>query len=274
MKNLESWLTSWQMDKEEQRKLYLAISDVASNAGEEKHSYQYLLKALRTTQDGDDASSDEAKSLTIRALTTALNDPHCFDFSDLTALDSTQALRKSSDSTWFDLLEVFSSDTLDDYADFNESHSDFVSSHSLDAALLERKMRLLTLASLAASAGQSRALPYAQIAKALRVPAEDVEMWVIDVIRAGLVEGKLSQSSQTFLIHRSTYRVFGENQWREVASRLDMWRSSLTGVLAVIREQKEQFIRDKENELREADQAAKGTGYRPNRQMRNAVEVE
>lgn len=273
LKNLETWLSSWQMEKDEQRKLYLAISDVATNAGEEKHSYEYLLKALRTTQDGSDASSEEAKSLTIRALTTALNDPHCYDFQDLTALDSTQALRKS-DSTWFDLLEIFSSETLDDYADFQESHSDFVSSHNLSPEVLERKMRLLTLASLAASAGSSRQLPYAQISKALRVPAEDVEMWVIDVIRAGLVEGKLSQSSQTFLIHRSTYRVFGENQWREVASRLDMWRGSLTGVLRVIREQKEQFIRDKEQELRDAEQSTRGSGYRPSRQMRNAVEVE
>ena len=87
-------------------------------------------------------------------------------------------------------------------------------------------------------------------------------MWVIDVIRAGLVEGKLSQLNQTFLIHRATYRVFGENQWREVASRLDMWRNSLTGVLGVIRQEKENFILQKEQELRDAEnkatQAAQG----------------
>jgi translation initiation factor 3 subunit M len=115
-------------------------------------------------------------------------------------------------------------------------------------------MRLLTLASIAASTGQTRALPYAHIAKALQIPAEDVEMWVIDVIRAGLVEGKLSQLNQTFLIHRSTYRVFGENQWREVASRLDMWRNSLMGVLQVISAEKTRFYQEKEEELRQADQ--------------------
>lgn len=64
-------------------------------------------------------------------------------------------------------------------------------------------------------------------------------MWVIDVIRAGLVEGKLSQLNQTFLIHRSTYRVFGEKQWREVGARLNIWRDSLRNVLGVLRAERE-----------------------------------
>jgi len=81
-------------------------------------------------------------------------------------------------------------------------------------------------------------------------------MWVIDVIRAGLVEGKLSQSNQTFLIHRSTYRVFGDNQWREVASRLDLWRNSLQGVLQVIQQEKQRFIQESEEEAQKTDQKA------------------
>lgn len=273
LRNLDLWLESWDMDKEDQRKLYLAVSDVATDAGESDQSYQYLLKALRTTQDGDEASSEEAKTLSIKALSHALSSPQTFDFSELTQLDSIQSLRKSS-AAWFELLEIFSSQTLEDYADFAESNTEFFASASLSTDALERKIRLLTLASLSASASQTRTLAYSQIASALRIPTEDVEMWVIDVIRAGLVEGKLSQSTQTFLIHRSTYRVFGENQWREVASRLDMWRSSLVGVLGVIRQEKEQYIRDKEQELRDAESGPKGMGYRPRNYNRNTVEVE
>ena len=90
-------------------------------------------------------------------------------------------------------------------------------------------------------------------------------MWVIDVIRAGLVEGKLSQLNQTFLIHRSTYRVFGENQWREVASRLDMWRNSLHGVLEVIQQEKQRFLQEKEDEVNRADQKAEQAARFKNR---------
>ena len=68
-------------------------------------------------------------------------------------------------------------------------------------------------------------------------------MWVIDVIRAGLVEGKLSQQKQVFLVHRTTYRVFGEKQWREVATRLEQWKESLRGV-------KEVISRERHNRLR------------------------
>jgi translation initiation factor 3 subunit M len=109
-------------------------------------------------------------------------------------------------------------------------------------------------------------------------------MWVIDSIRSGLVEGKLSQQKQEFLVHRSTYRVFGDNQWREVASRLETWRSSLTNVLAVIRQQKEDYAREKE--LEQSGQGAPSGGQggfrgynrqrndQQQRQQPQAVEVE
>ena len=118
-------------------------------------------------------------------------------------------------------------------------------------------MRLLTLPSLAASTS-SKELEYKRIAKALQIPSEDVEMWVIDVIRAGLVEGKLSQQKQMFLIHRTTYRVFGEKQWREVATRLDQWKESLRSVKEIISRERQQAETQKERELHEVERKAAG----------------
>ncbi|KAF2832551.1 eukaryotic translation initiation factor 3 subunit M [Ophiobolus disseminans] len=252
LKQLDKWLEAWETDDDDARKLYLAVSDVAADAGETEHAYTYLLRALRTFP-SEDVSSQEARDLSLRALKSALTHPTHFDFQDLTGLDSIQVLR-NSDPVYFQLLEIFNSDLLDDFNDFKDEHDGWVEESGLDGAALNRKMRLLTLASMAASAGQTRSLPYDKIAKALQVPSEDVEMWVIDVIRAGLVEGKLSQLNQTFLIHRSTYRVFGDNQWREVASRLDMWRNSLVGVLQVIQQEKQRFLQEKEDEAQKAEQ--------------------
>ncbi|GAM89194.1 hypothetical protein ANO11243_072310 [Dothideomycetidae sp. 11243] len=258
LKTLDLWLQNWEMDREDARKLYLALSEAATESTDPSASYQYLLQALRTIQDAEEASSSEALSLSLRAIGSALSAPRTFDFSDLTALDSVQALRKS-EPNWFDLLEIFATENLEDYNEFLSAHGDWVSKQqNLDQPALETKMRLLTLSSLAASAGQTRSLPYSAIAKALSIPANEVEKWVIDVIRAGLVEGKLSQSSQTFLIHRATYRVFGELQWREVAARLDMWKRSLEGVLRVLAEQKKEFALDRERESREEGQSGGG----------------
>lgn len=64
-------------------------------------------------------------------------------------------------------------------------------------------------------------------------------MWVIDVIRAGLVEGKLSQLNQTFLIHRATYRLFGLDQWVQIGERLDTWKATLANILEVVKSSRE-----------------------------------
>lgn len=276
LKNLDSWIEQWELEPEEARTVYLSIADAASAANESEDSYAYLLKALRTLQNAP--SSQEARDLSIRALKTALENEKHFDFEDLTTLDSIQALRQT-DQTWSDILQLFSADNYDDMQDFKESNPTFCSDNGLDEEVLDRKMRLLTIASLSAQATHtSRTLAYSTIAKALAIPSVDVEVWIIDSIRSGLVEGKLSQQNQEFLIHRSTYRVFGENQWREVASRLETWKTSLISVLGVIRAQKEDFVREKEAELNGPPATARdGFGYRPDRRQRNqglAVEAE
>lgn len=268
LKHLDHWVQLWEIEEEDQQKLFLSVSDAAADAGDRDQSYAYLLRTLRTIS-AKEASGQTARDLSIRALKSALSHPRQYDFQDLTALDSIQALRKS-EPVYFELLEIFSAQQLDEFNDFQEEHEGFIEKSGLDNAVLTRKMRLLTLASLAAST-QSRALPYQHISRALKIPDDEIELWVIDVIRAGLVEGKLSQLNQTFLIHRSTYRVFGEKQWTEVSGRLETWRTSLEGVLAVVRQEREKVIQQKERELKEAEAKASGQGDRggrPQRQQR------
>lgn len=267
LKNLDVWVKQWESEPEETRTLYLSIADAAAAANEPEDSYTYLLKALRTLQSAP--SSQEARDVSVRALKVALQSEKHFDFEDLTALDSVQSLRKT-DQVWSEVLELFSAEVYDDLQDFKESNPTFCSENGLDEDALDRKMRLLTIASLSAQAAHTRTLPYSTIAKALAIPTEDVEVWIIDSIRSGLVEGKLSQQKQEFLIHRSTYRVFGENQWREVASRLETWKTSLINVLGVIRSQKEEFVKEKEAQLNGPPATARdGFGYRPDRRQRN-----
>jgi translation initiation factor 3 subunit M len=179
-----------------------------------------------------------------------------YDFNDLTSLPTIQAL-SDSHPVHSELLEVFSEKDLEDYIDFCDEHEGFIEEQGLSHSKLHRKMRLLTLASLAAST-PSRELEYKRISKALQIPPSDVEMWVIDVIRAQLVEGKLSQQKQMFLVHRTTYRVFGEKQWREVATRLEVWKQSLRSTLEVIRRERQAAEAQKEREMHEGERKAAG----------------
>lgn len=239
--NIPKWLSTWDLNSDQIESLYLAIADVAQASGDKSMSYEYLLKALEIIPSAS-ASDSESLQLAKRTLTAALANPNIYDFTPLTALDSIQALRKS-DPALFELLEIFAADDYSSYVDFLETNSLEPLSLSSASLALENKIRLLTIASLAASS-PNRSLPYTSISSALQVPQEDVEMWVIDTIRAGLVEGKLSQLKSEFLVQRATYRVFGEKQWQEIQGRLLVWRRSLEGVLGVIKSEKERFARE------------------------------
>ncbi|KAH8603037.1 hypothetical protein B0O99DRAFT_18352 [Bisporella sp. PMI_857] len=269
LKHLDSWIKEWDLDDEDARQLYGTVADVAADAGEEEYSYQYLLKALRTfDKEIDEDDAEEAQKLAIRALKIALLSNTHFDFHDLTSLSAVQALSESH-PIYSELLEIFSEKELEDYNDFRDEHEGFIEKEELDNSILHRKMRLLTLPSLAAASTSTKEIEYKRIAKALQIPAEDVEMWVIDVIRAGLVEGKLSQKKQMFLVHRTTYRVFGEKQWREVATRLDTWKESLKSVKEIISHERQQAEAQKEREMHEVERKAAGAsgmgaGRRPN----------
>lgn len=240
--NIPNWLSAWQLDEEDAQTLHTAVADVAQAQGLSDLSYQYLLKALENVPPKS-AGEKEAQSLAKRTLIHALSNPSIMDFTPLTTSDAIQALRRT-DNDLVELLDVFTSDDYDEYTSFISSHS--LSSLGIpDSATeaLETKIRLLTLASIAAAAAD-RSVTYKDIASALKVPDSEVEIWVIDTIRAGLVEGKLSQQKQQFLVQRSTYRVFGEKQWGEVQNRLLVWRRSLESVLTVVRSERERFLRE------------------------------
>lgn len=222
-----------------------------------RESYQLILRSLRTFQSSE-VSTKEAQDLSLRALKCALLSNTHFDFSDLTSLAPIQAL-SDSHTEYSELLEIFSEKELEDYNDFRDENEDWIEKEGLDNSVLHRKMRLLTLASVAASSN-SRELEYKRIAKALQIPTEDVETWIIDVIRAELIEGRMSQQQQVLKIHKTTYRVFGEKQWREVATRLDTWRASLRNIKEVISRERQQAEAQKEREMHDLERKVAGMG--------------
>ena len=133
---------------------------------------------------------------------------------------------------------------------------------------------MLTLASLGFQ-NIGKDVPYATLASALQIDQSEVERWVIEgmilplvhtsisltsclVIRAGLVSGKLSQSSRVFHITRSTSRVFERDQWAALEQRLVAWQTGLAAVLAVVTS-----AREKGNERSIGDNSYKTASTEP-----------
>jgi translation initiation factor 3 subunit M len=181
----------------------------------------------------------------------AISSPTRFDFQDLRALPTVQAL-SDSHPVYSQLLDIFTEQDLEDYNDFRDEHEGWIEKEKLDHEKLQRKMRLLTFASLAAST-PNREIPYANIAKALQIPSEDVEMWTIDVVRAKLVEGRLSQQQKVFLVHRTTYRVFGEKQWRELGTRVDQYKAVVDRLITHLRKAQADVENQREREQQELE---------------------
>ncbi|KAI0125704.1 hypothetical protein BJ170DRAFT_583311 [Xylariales sp. AK1849] len=256
---LHLWVQQWDIDDEDERKLYEMIAEIASDAGDGQESYEYVLKAIRTFDD-EDTKSEDAQRLAIRAVKTALSSPTHFDFSDLLSISAISALQESQPA-FYDLLMIFAEKDLEDYKQFDEEHEGWIEKEKLDTDKLFRKMRLLTFASLAAAESKSREIPYAKISSALQIPEKEIEMWTIDVIRAGLVEGKLSQRKQVFLVHRAWYRVFGERQWRELNDRVDGWQTTLKEVAASLRREQANAEAAKKREQEELERKLGGTGF-------------
>ena len=170
--------------------------------------------------------SDDTVALAKDIVVRAISMENYFAFEDLLQYNAVQKLKGSEE---YELLDVFLNGTLTTYQSFASSHASLIKNPENNI----QKMRLLSLASLG-SENLSRELTYSDIAANLQIPEEEVEMWVIDVIRAGLVEAKLDQLNKTVIVHRSIYRVFGQEQWKKLSTSLSAWKENLNEILAVI----------------------------------------
>ena len=115
--------------------------------------------------------------------------------------------------------------------------------------MLKKKVCLLIILSLG-SQYIGRHLPYSSIASALLISESEVEKWLIDgmysdihswsslifilVTRTRLFAGKLSQSTKSVFVIRSTLCTFRSENWKALENRLVMWQEGLSRVLEVV----------------------------------------
>lgn len=227
-RTLSATLKSWQATPAQQQAIYTRVADLTEQqdgASEGESAADYLVKAVQV---GESTSADLAG----RAINALVNEEERYTFEPLLVAPGFQAVR-SQLGDHAKLLDVLATSTYSQGKQTLAGLSSFLQTNKIDTALVERKLRLLTVATIA-SQSDSRRLRYSTVAESLEVPEGEVEQWLIDAIQAGLVEGKLSQLSQTFVVHRALQRSFESEQWNEVEAKLQSLRESLVGVLAVV----------------------------------------
>lgn len=235
LKNLPTWVKEWGVDEKSIEKLYSKINSIVAKH-DPKTAHKYLLAAVSTTSNPDQAL---VQQLVISSLETF------YEFDDILALESVQAQSKSN-PTLYKLLETVSNGDYAAFKEFVAANGSFLTSSQANVDILTRKVQILALTKLASQHG-AKPISYKLIADAIEVPVEEVEFWIIDAIRAGLIEGRLSQLSQSISIHRaSPVGKFGTEEWTFVAEKLSNWKSSIKDILDVLKVSRENAQREEE----------------------------
>ncbi|KAG1797715.1 uncharacterized protein HD556DRAFT_1267237 [Suillus plorans] len=225
-KDVEKWLQEWDISGEERSQFLKSIVDAFIQSGQPETAYHHTLSYVSSLS----SSSPESQSAAVDAIALALRLPSLFDFDPLFKLD---AVVSAKDHELFSLLQVFLNNGLPELHSWLESHPTALEKYELDRAQLERKIRLLSFASLGfAHVGHD--LPYSEVASILQIELSEVEKWAIDVIRTGLLSGKLSQTTQSLHVYRSSARTFEREQWEALEKRLVAWKAGLASVLEVV----------------------------------------
>ncbi|KAH7923661.1 hypothetical protein BV22DRAFT_1113278 [Leucogyrophana mollusca] len=224
--DVERWLKEWEVSSEAKSEFLKNIIDALAKAGQTGAAYEYTLSYVPSLP----PSSPTSQSAAIDAIAMALRLPTVFDFDPLFKLDAVIA---SKEHELFSLLQIFLNGGLPEFQAWNGSHAGALEKYELDKVQLEHKIRLLSFASLGFRY-VGRDLPYSQIASTLEIDTSEVEKWAIDVIRTGLLSGKLSQTSQSLHVYRSAARTFEREEWEALEKRLIAWKSGLAGVLEVV----------------------------------------
>lgn len=226
---LDEWVAEWQISTEQCRVLYETLHRVTQNSGWTKQSSSFLIKLLQHCEGTDPESIKASKLHGTKLIALSLSDPELFNMESILRLKAVQALKSEK---CFELLSVFQEGNLHKYNEWASANASVLEELSLDTGEMLRKIRLLSLAYLCAD---TTIVDFSAVADALGIEASDVEEWIIDVIRVGLVEAKVDQLGQKIYVSRSKCTKFNGEQWEELRSKLSAWQKNLAACQRVLK---------------------------------------
>lgn len=231
-KRMDTFLKEWNIGVTEKRELYFGITNILKdNKGSSKESFSFLVKYLETYADEDTHTLSEAKEEAVRAIIEFVKAPDMFQC-DLLDMPAVCQLEKDVKyALVYRLLEIFLTRRLDAYLEFQTANSSLLKSYGISHDDCITKMRLMSLADLASKLGE---IPYSVIKDTLRVPYDEVEYWIVRGISSKLLDAKMDQMRQVVIISRCTERVFGISQWRELYSKLAVWKENIGNVVRMV----------------------------------------
>lgn len=237
VKNIDSFLKEWNLGVQDQRELFLAIFNLLKESKSSgKESFNFLTKYLATFSPEDEQSMSEAKEQAANAIIEFVKAPDMFQCDLLDMPSISQLENDAKYSMLYQLLKIFLTQRLDAYVDFEAANSSLLKSYGLVHEDCLSKMRLMSLVDLAST--ESGQVPYALIKDTLRINDNEVEHWIVKAIAAKLLDCKMDQMNRVVIVSCCTERLFGQQQWGNLRSKLITWRGNIASVINTIQANK------------------------------------
>jgi len=248
----------WEVSVEKKREIYKIMYEIIKkHSPQTKQALRAATLYLRSFENqSDDVSA--AKDVARDALVLSLRLEDMYE--DVLELRAVEQLKEDK---IYQLVKLFAEENIDSYETFKKDNSDIFTSLDLSEEECSRKIKLLTLTSLAC---EKKNISYADIQQALHIEADQVEGWIIEAISANLIDAKLNQINETITVRTSRHRTFKDSQWKQLQTALSKWKSNVNAlseslksdgypvqaeVYQQVSEEEQQAIRDEEEPIQE-----------------------
>ncbi|CDF38303.1 Translation initiation factor eIF3, subunit M [Chondrus crispus] len=232
---IDAFMRQWDRDVPEKRLMYKVSYEALRSDHRMEQAFAFNVKHLELYNGAAEEEFLSVEDATIDVIVQAVRLEKLYRFDTLLELDAVKRFGRlqADHKLLFELISIFVRHDLAVFTDFRAKNEALLAKYEIDVAVAEKKMRLLTFASLGID---SQDLTYGMIAKALQISEDEVEDWVIRAIGSGLVDAKINQLTSSVSIYRSTQRMFTREEWQPLSERINIWKENIGDLLANLRE--------------------------------------
>jgi translation initiation factor 3 subunit M len=219
---IRGWITKWGVSVDKVQALLRSLHEALLECKQSERATKVMLELLGTYTE---ETASEARADAHRCIVTCLADPNTLLFDHLLALKPVKFLEGEP---IHNLLTIFVTGKLPQYVEFAKANKDFITSIGLNEEQNMHKMRVLTFMQLAETKTE---ISFETMQNELQIEADDVEPFIIDVVRTKSVHVRLDQIARRVLVCGTAHRTFGKQQWQLLRDQLNSWQRSLGQIM-------------------------------------------
>lgn len=218
---IKKWIALWKISAAKIQVLYRALHDALIACNMRDVATKVMIELLGTyTEENASQARDDAH----KCIVTCLGDPNTFLMDHLLSLKPVKFLEGE---LIHDLLTIFVSGKLSQYMQFYKNNTDFITSLGPSHAENMRKMRLLTFMQMCEN---HKEMDFALIQEELMLEKDQVEEFVIDVLKTKTVRARVDQIQEKVIVSSTTFRTFNKHHWQIIKQHLVSWQENLANL--------------------------------------------